>query len=348
MSNVVDNVIVNAGYDAVMEPVARVKLSDVARAAGVSVATVSKVVNDRYGVSKETQTRVRAVIEELGYAGNLSAAGLRGQRTRVLGMLVGAFEPYSAELLKGASHAVAESGYELLAHSGGRGHGWERRSLARLAGTLIDGAVLVTPTVLNTATGVPVVAIDPHYGPSSIPTVDSDNEAGALAATRHLIGLGHTRIAFLGGRRDLDSGRLREDGFRAAMAHAGIPVDEDLVVETDYEPEPAAEAAEAMLALPDRPTAIFAANDMTALAVADVAQEAGLAVPYDVSVIGFDDIPEASAARVPLTTVRQPLQEMGAEAMSMLLELVRGHELEQTHVRMPTSLVVRSSTAPPR
>ncbi|WP_062383615.1 LacI family DNA-binding transcriptional regulator [Demequina iriomotensis] len=330
-----------------MEPVARVKLADVARLAGVSVATVSKVVNGRYGVSKETVARVQEVIDEVGYAGNLSAAGLRGQRTNVLGILVGGFEPFSAELMKGAWAAAEGSGYELLAHSGGHGHGWERRSLARLGGTLIDGAILVTPTVLNTATGVPVVAIDPHYGPSSLPTVDSHNVAGARAATTHLIELGHRRVAFLGGRHDLDSGRRREEGFRTAMEAAGVEIDEDLVVETNYEPELAAHAAESMLSLPERPTAIFAANDTTALAAMDVALDMGLSVPYDLSIVGFDDIPEAAAAPVPLTTVRQPLQEMGAEAMHMLLALVGGEACEQ-HVRMDTSLVVRESTAEPR
>lgn len=330
-----------------MEPVARVKLADVARSAGVSVATVSKVVNGRYGVSKDTIEKVRAVIDELGYAGNLSAAGLRGQRTNVLGILVAAFEPYSAELLKGASVAAQGSGYELLAHSGGHGHGWERRSLARLGGTLIDGALLVTPTVLNAATGVPAVAVDPHYGPSSLPTVDADNYGGAKAGTEHLLDLGHRRIAFLGGRHDLDSARGREKGFRDAMAAAGVPVDEDLVVETNYEPGPAAEAAASMLELPNPPTAMFAANDITALAVMDVALDMGLAVPYDLSVVGFDDVPEAAAAPVPLTTVRQPLQAMGAEAMRLLLAQIRGEEHE-LHVRMDTELVVRASTAPPR
>ncbi|WP_062299008.1 LacI family DNA-binding transcriptional regulator [Demequina maris] len=330
-----------------MEPVARVKLADVARMAGVSVATVSKVVNGRYGVSKDTIAKVQRVIDELGYAGNLSAAALRGQRTNVLGILVAGFEPFSAELMKGAWTGAEGSGYELLAHSGGHGHGWERRSLARLAGTLVDGAILVTPTVLNTETGVPVVAIDPHYGPSSLPTVDSDNYGGARAATDHLLGLGHRRIGFLGGRRDLDSGRRREDGFRDAMAAAGVDVDEDLAVETSYEPELAAAAAESMFSLPQPPTAIFAANDTTALAVMDVAADMGIAVPHELSIVGFDDIPEAAGAAVPLTTVRQPLQAMGAEAMEMLLLLVRGERCEQ-HVRMDTTLIVRGSTAPPR
>uniref|UniRef100_UPI001C4879E9 histidine phosphatase family protein n=1 Tax=Pseudomonas sp. SID14000 TaxID=1986221 RepID=UPI001C4879E9 len=120
------------------------------------------------------------------------------------------------ELLKGAGSVVASTGYELLAYSGGGGGevGWERRYLSRLSGTLIDGAVIVTPTVLDTYPGVPVIAIDPHAGPSGLPTVDSDNLAGGVMATEHLISLGHRRIAHLGGRTDLDSARLREQGFR--------------------------------------------------------------------------------------------------------------------------------------
>src|SRR6185369_7934242 len=146
---------------------------------------------------------------------------LRSHRTHVLGILVAEFEPFSTELLKGASRAVADTDYELLAYSGGaRGSdvGWERRSLSRLSGTLIDGALLVTPTVVETKPGFHVVAVDPHTGPSGMPTVDSDNLAGAMLATRYLLGLGHRRIGFLGGRPDLESSRLREAGFRQALA----------------------------------------------------------------------------------------------------------------------------------
>jgi LacI family transcriptional regulator len=199
--------------------VQRVKMADIARTAGVSVATVSKVVNSRYGVAQATVDRVQEVIRQLGYEASLGAQSLRSHRTHVLGILVAEFEPFSTELLKGASRAVADTNYELLAYSGGaRGAdvGWERRSLSRLSGTLIDGAMIVTPTVVETKPGFHVVAVDPHTGPSGLPTVDSDNFAGAVLATAYLLGLGHRRIGFLGGRPDLESARLREAGFRQA------------------------------------------------------------------------------------------------------------------------------------
>lgn len=328
-----------------MNPAPRVKMVDVAARAGVSVATVSKVVNERYGVAKETVELVQGVIAELGYTGNLSAAGLRAQKTNVLGVLVSDFEPFSAELLKGAARAAKGSTYELLAHSGGDQHGWERRSLARLGGTLVDGAVLVAPTVLETATVVPVVAVDPHFGPSTLPTVDSDNFAGAQSATEYLISLGHTRIAFLGGRNELDSAHSREAGFRNAMAEAGLPVDPELVREGRYLPEIAAHATRELLSLPEPPTAIFSANDIMALSAMDVAQEMGVLVPEALSVVGFDDIPEASLAQPLLTTVRQPIQAMGEAAMQMLLDLIRNVD-RPTHVRMDTKLIIRSSCAP--
>lgn len=329
-----------------MDTVRRVKMSDVAAKAGVSVATVSKVVNGRYGVAKNTVETVQAVIAEMGYESNLIAASLRSARTNVLGILVPDFEPFSAELLKGAALGARDSGYELLSHSGGDLHGWERRSLSRLGGTLIDGAVLVTPTVLDARTIVPAVAVDPHFGPSSMPTIDADSYSGAEQATQHLIELGHKRIAFLGGRSELDSAHLREAGYRNAMAEAGIPVDPVLVRESRYAPDRAAEITRDLLELPDRPTAIFAANDVTAIRAMEVAHEYGLTVPDDVSVVGFDDIPEASLAVPPLTTVRQPMQAMGRAAMEMLLDIIRGVERE-THVRMSTELIVRTSSAPP-
>ncbi|MDC7120941.1 LacI family transcriptional regulator [Cellulomonas fimi] len=325
-------------------------MADVARTAGVSVATVSKVVNGRYGVAAATLSRVQEVIEELGYEASLGARSLRSHRTNVLGILVAEFEPYSTELLKGASGAVGATGYELLAYSGGGAGGsvgWERRYLSRLAGTLIDGAVIVTPTVVEAHPGVPVVAVDPHTGPSGLPTVDADSFAGAVLATEHLLGLGHTRIAFLGGRPDLESARLREDGFRHAMAAAGVSVDEDLVRVGGYRPETADQPANELLARTEPPTAVFAANDLSAIRVVEVARSLGLRVPDDLSVIGFDNVPESALATPPLTTISQPLQQMGAEALRLLVDLIDGRE-RGVHVRLPTELVERASTAPPR
>ena len=328
----------------------RVKMSDVARTAGVSVATVSKVVNGRWGVAQSTVDRVQQIIKQLGYEADLGAQSLRSHRTNVLGILVAEFEPFSTELLKGASAKVAQTDYELLAYTAGaRGSmvGWERHSLARLAGTLIDGAILVTPTVVEAKQGVHVVAIDPHTGPSGMPTVDSDNFAGAMLATNHLLGLGHRRIGFLGGRPDLESARLRESGFRTAMAEAGVGLDESLVRVGGYRTESAEKPARELLSGPGRPTAVFAANDLSAIATVTAARGLGLTVPGDLSVIGFDNVPESAMASPPLTTIKQPLQQMGAEALTLLIDLIAGVERD-THVRLPTELVVRASCSPPR
>lgn len=325
-------------------------INDVARTAGVSVATVSKVINGRYGVAQSTSERVQEVISTLGYESSLVARSLRSLRTNVIGILVAEFEPFSAEILKGVSQAVAGTGYELLAYSGGGAAeaevGWERRSLSRLSGTLIDGAVLVTPTVVEVRDGVPVVAIDPHAGPSGIPTVDSDNFAGAVTATEHLLALGHRRIGFLGGRPDLESARLREVGFRTAMERAGVAVDPALVRVGGYRRESADRPAHELLELADRPTAVFAANDLMAIATLEAATDLGLVVPRDLSVIGFDDIPEAAATTPGLTTVAQPIQQMGSEAICLLVELMAGREVPAQHVRLPTRLVERGTCAP--
>ncbi len=157
----------------------RVTIRDVAERAGVSIATVSKVINERYGVAAATSEKVQAVIHDLGYESSLVARSLRNHRTNVIGILVSDIEPFSAELLKGAARAIKTTGYELVVYSsGGRGTehvGWESRALSRLSGTLIDGAVLVTPTVVAGSFGAPVVAVDPHTGREDMPTVDSDN-----------------------------------------------------------------------------------------------------------------------------------------------------------------------------
>ncbi|ACQ80965.1 transcriptional regulator, LacI family [Beutenbergia cavernae DSM 12333] len=328
----------------------RVTIADVAARAGVSVATVSKVINSRYGVAEATALVVREVIDDLGYESSLVARSLRSHRTNVLGILVAEFEPFSAELLKGASSAVAGTGYELLAYSaGGRADGnagWERRSLSRLSGTLIDGAILVTPTVVDVQQGVTVVAVDPHTGPSHLPTIDSDNLAGAVRATEYLLALGHRRIGFLGGRTDLESARLRDEGFRQAMAAAGVAVDPGLVRVGGYRRETAEPVARELLAGPGRPSAVFAANDISAIATIDAARELNLSVPADLSVIGFDNVPESALTTPPLTTIAQPIQEMGAQALRVLVEALTGGEVP-AHVRLPTALVERASCAPP-
>jgi LacI family transcriptional regulator len=326
----------------------RVTMQQVAVEAGVSISTVSKVINGRYGVAAGTSERVLQVIEELGYESSLVARSLRSHRTNVIGILVAEFEPFSTEILKGTSQAITGTGYELLAYSGGgragEEAGWERRYLSRLSGTLIDGAILVTPTIVETGGSVPVVAIDPHAGPAHMPTVDADNLHGAVLATEHLLELGHRRIGFLGGREDLESSRLREEGYRTALRAAGLEVDPALVRVGGYRRQSALVPARELLTLPDRPTAIFAANDLSAIGTMDVARELGLTVPDDLSVVGFDNVPESALTHPPLTTVDQPIQQMGSEAVDLLVHLMNGTEGQSTHVRLPTALVRRGST----
>ncbi len=327
---------------------ARVTITDVARKAGVSVATVSKVINQRYGVAASTAQQVMAVVDSLGYESSLVASSLRRHSTKVIGILVAEFEPFSTEILKGIASATVGTGYELLAYSGNASRdqvGWERRSLSRLGGTLIDGAVLVTPTEVVTDATIPMVAVDPHAGPTGPSTIDSDNVGGARAATMHLLELGHRRIAHVRGRKDLESARLREQGFREALADAHVPLDENLVRYGGYRAEETTEAARELLTLPERPTAIFAANDLSAIRIVEIAHELGLRVPEDLSVVGFDNIPESASCTPPLTTIAQPLQQMGADAVRLLIEIIAGTRSTE-HLHLPSELIVRGSTGP--
>lgn len=329
----------------------RATIQDVAVAAGVSIATVSKAVNGRYGVKTETADRVLSVVRDLGYESSLVASSMRSRKTGVIGVLVADFEPFSAEVLKGVAAELHTSGYDLLAYSGAKqqgSEGWERRSLSRLSGTLIDGAIMVTPTVVNVSAEVPIVAIDPHNGPAGLPTVESDSFGGALHAVQYLISIGHTRIGYVAGRPDLRSSKLRDAGYRKALSDSGIVFDPSLVGSGLYEPQTARGAAHALLSRADRPTAIFAANDLSAIAVIEAASELGIQVPGDLSVIGFDDVPDATQMVPQLSTVRQPMQQLGATAASLLLSLMQGEPPRATHIRLPTRLIARATTAPPR
>jgi LacI family transcriptional regulator len=303
--------------------------------------------HNKDGVAQNTQARVQEIINRLGYESSLAARSLRSRRTNVLGFSVNEIEPYSAELLKGAARAIHGSGYELVVYAGGRSGpetaGWERRHLSRLGGTLTDGIVLVTPEVLDVDVDTPVVAVDPHVGASSLPTVASDSLTGAITATEYLISLGHRRIGHLSGRPDLRSSELREQGYRQALESAGIPFDPELLRVGGYDPETALGSASELLSLPDRPTAIFAANDVSAIQTMNVAKLLGLAIPDELSVIGFDNIPESVLAEPALTTIDHGIHDQGYEAALMLIRLIAEPGTGQTEVRLPTRLVVRQT-----
>ncbi|MFC6086388.1 LacI family DNA-binding transcriptional regulator [Sphaerisporangium aureirubrum] len=330
---------------------APVTMSDVARAAGVSTATVSRVVNGRYGVSATTIAQVRSAIEQLGYESSLVATSLRRSRTHVLGLVTRTFQSYTAEVLKGVMEALRQSGFDLIIYANSDLYetyleGWEQRHLTRLSGTLTDGCIVVTPWG-EVRSSTPVVVIDPVKG-STVPSVTADNLAGATSVVEHLLGLGHRRIGFIAGRPSLAASWSREEGYRGALAEAGVPVDPVLIGRGDFNPESAAPQARALLDRADRPTAIFAASDGMALKVLAVAEELGLSVPGDLSVVGFDNIPESALAGSGLTTVDQSMYQLGYEAARMLKSIVTGEWEGRRQIVLPTSLVVRGSTGPPR
>ncbi|MEU4472116.1 LacI family DNA-binding transcriptional regulator [Micromonospora sp. NPDC023888] len=326
-------------------------MSDVARVAGVSTATVSRVVNGHYGVSARTIAQVRSAIEQLGYESSLVATSLRRSRTNVLGLVTHSFQSYTAEVLKGAMKALSRSGFDLIIYAnsdlyGSYSEGWEKRHVTRLSGTLTDGCIVVTPWG-EVQSRTPIVAIDPVRG-STGPSVTADNLTGATTAVEHLLGLGHRRIGFIAGRSSLAAAWSREEGYRAALTDAGIPVDPTLIGQGDFNPESATPLARELLQRADPPTAIFAASDGMALKVLEVAAELGLSVPGDLSVVGFDNIPESALTEPGLTTVDQSMYQLGYEAARMLKSLVTDEWEGPRQVVLPTSLVVRGSSAPPR
>ncbi len=323
-------------------------IRDVAEACGVSVSTVSRVLNNKDDVAPETCEKVRRVIAELGYTSSLAATSMRSRRTNVIGvLLVDLGDPFSLELFKGIGRAVHGTEYDLIVYSSGyvaanMQPGWERRHLSRLGGGLADGVLVVTPTTEDLSPVSPLVAIDPHEH-NIFPAVISTNREGAIAAMEYLIGLGHRRIGFITGRRGLVSASRRQRGYVEALERAGLPLDPELIQEGDYTRQKGFHCAQRLLRLPNPPTAIFAANDKSALGVLDAAREAGLRVPEDLSVVGFDNIPQ-SAAYVPgLTTVDQFVSEMGYIATTMLIKLMHGEALEEPLCKVPTQLIIRDS-----
>jgi DNA-binding LacI/PurR family transcriptional regulator len=197
--------------------------------------------------------------------------------------------------------------------------------------------------------GIPLVVVDPTGEPlHDTPSIGATNWNGGLTATRHLLGLGHRRIGVIGGPAWILCSRARLDGYRAAMDEAGVPVDPGLISHGEFHVEEGIDRGRALLAHADRPTAIFAGNDLQALGVYQAAREARLHIPDDLSVVGFDDLPVAQWVGPPLTTIRQPLVEMAVTAAEMVLAMSRGEPLAQPRVELATELIIRESTAPPK
>jgi LacI family transcriptional regulator len=328
---------------------ATVTIRDVAKAAGVSVSTVSRVLNDKDDVAPETYSRVKAVIEEMGYASNLAAKSMRSRATNVVGLIMpDVGDPFSIEVMKGVNRAIAPLDYDLIVYTTGdfKKNTWadnQRRFVALLNNSITDGVVVVTPSATDFPTAAPVVAVDPNRASPDLPAVIATNHIGALSAMEYLIGLGHRRIGFIGGRTDLQSGIQRRQGYEDALRQAGLPVDPDLIQDGDFTTETAVFCARRLLSLPDPPTAIFAANDQSAFGVVSTARELGAEIPDDLSVVGFDNIPDAAYSQPALTTVDQFVAEMGYAAVELLMNLMQGNLQDSNQITVSTQLVIRDS-----
>jgi len=326
-----------------------VTIRDVAREAGVSVSTVSRVLNDKDDVAPETAVTVRRVIEELGYASSIAARSLRSHTTNVVGLIVpDLWHPFTSLVIRGVNQATSAQGYDLLAYASARRNpfsmaDWEVQLVAQLNGTVTDGIIVVTPNAATYRTTSPLVAIDPYQATTKFPAVIATNYQGVLEAMAYLVSLGHRRIGFIAGRPELESAKRRLEGYYAGLAQAGIVVDPALIVTGDYTRTLGAECAEQLLALAAPPTAIMASSDETAFGVYDTAAVRGVRIPDDLSVIGFDNTLESISVSPPLTTIDQSIEKMGMLAAEIVLKLIQGQPCESQLHKVATRLVVRQS-----
>jgi len=333
----------------------RMTIRDIAAHLGVSIATVSRVINGRPDVSPRTREAVLAYVREQGYSTNRIARGLAGGRSGLVGLsLPYVHSAYFGEIAAGASEALAEREARLILSLTEHQHDREVTLLDRLMHNTTDGALLVLPSETNAELlavrdqGYPFVVIDPMKPMDpSLPVVMSSHWHTGRVATEHLIMLGHRRIGVISGPADWVASLDRLAGFMMAMAAAGLPVQSNLIQYGDFESGSACRLAGELLDSTDPPTAIFAFNDNMAAGVMRAARDRGLRVPEDLSVVGVDDV-EVTAYMTPsLTTVRQPLREMARVASVLLWRLIEGETVEAMRMELSTRLVVRESTAPP-
>ncbi|MGV2901424.1 LacI family DNA-binding transcriptional regulator [Microbacterium sp. AGC62] len=330
----------------------RPSLAEVAGEAGVSISTVSKVVNGAPDVAADTRVRVESVLRDKQYLSPKQRS--RSDLATVVVVLASSSmsSPLTVEILRGTMRAAHEAGLELVLldlPDGAPAAGWIERT-KRNGPT----AVIALKSRLRTQeraklakNGVPLVEVDTYQLPDNDSySVGATNFAGGMAATQHLLSLGHRRIGFLGGVSDTQASIARKHGHLAALASAGIEPGDDIIEEGDFTYESGLQAAETLLGRPGRVTAIFAASDAQAAGVLEAARRAGVSVPDELSVIGFDDQLVARMTAPQLTTIRQPSEAMGSYAVEVAHKLLLGTTPPAFHTDLATELVVRGSTAP--
>lgn len=326
-------------------------LADIAREAGVSKATVSLALNGKPGVAPATRRRILEIAERLNYQPNASAKSLALQRTHTLGVIVPDItSPFYAELVKGVEKEASENGYYLMLCTTTGKPSREKMYLRLLGEQRVDGLIFITPrgdeTLIHQihSAGFPLVVVDRDIqAEDGVVEVIVDNFHGALAAVEHLIALGYRRIGFINGLPELQASRDRLRGYQLALREHGITPDEQWIQAGDFQEEGGYRCMQRLLRLSPPLEAVFVASDLMAMGAIRALREAGISVPEDVAVVGFDDIPASAYFNPPLTTVRQPMSKMGAMACRLLLQLIKGEEILERKVILQTKLVIRAS-----
>lgn len=326
-------------------------MRDVAEKAGVSVSTVSHVVNETRFVSAETRGRVLSAMDDLNYQPNKLASSLRrkDKRTQTLGLLVpDSLNPFFTEALRGVEDACFKASYNVFLCNSENQPEKELEYLEDLIGKQIDGIILISTgtqdsiALLNQNNITPVL-VDRELGHNTCDSVMLENELGGQIATQYLINLGHQRIGCITGPSFLTPSAKRVLGYRKSLRDAGISIDEAMIVQGDFRPQSGFSGMNTLLALPDPPTAVFACNDMMAIGAMHAIHEAHLQIPKDISIIGFDDIMFASYTMPPLTTVAQPSYEMGLIAAKILINRLSDTRSQSRQEILLPRLVIRKS-----
>jgi DNA-binding LacI/PurR family transcriptional regulator len=331
----------------------RTSIKDIARLARVSHSTVSRALSGSRQVSAETSERIRQIADAAGYRASAAARSLVMGRSNTIGVVVTSIaDPFVAGVVRGIEDTAEERGYSVFLANSNAEPERELRVARSLEERRVDGIIVTSSRVgamhvpLMERMHVPVVLLNNQHPSEFAHSVLIDNVQASMEATRHLVRLGHQRIAYLGDRFGHQSDTERFTGYRRAMEEAGLGFAPELVVHGDGKPEGGGQAMAHLLALPNRPTAVFCYNDMSALGALPQVRAHGLKVPGDLSVVGFDDLYFCQYLDPPLTTVRQPLRQMGRMAMETLLHLFDGPH-STYNIKVEGQLIVRQSTASP-
>ncbi len=342
------------GSGAIKVPVKPASIKDIARLAKVSHSTVSRALHNHPLVNEETAERIRKIAQQHGYRPSAAARSLVTQRSYTIGVVVTSIsDPFVAGVVSGIEDIASRHGFSVFLANSNADPEQEIRVVQSFDERRVDGIVVTSSRVgalyvpVLSRRRVPIVLLNNQHPSEFAYSVVIDSTQGSRDATNHLIDLGHRRIAYLGDQFGHQSDTERLCGYREALNQAGLRCSRELIVHGDGKAEGAIPAMSRLLALPRRPTAVVCYNDMSALGAMHQIRAAGLRVPDDLSITGFDDLHISQYLNPPLTTIRQPMPEMGRMAMEKLIALLSGNTSQQ-NILVPGSLVVRGSTAPPK